>query len=339
LRVRLLATLLGFGLLALAAGSTGGANCGVAKPLRVGIVMGLPTNGPDPWVRPALDGLERAVRNLGIEPKVLRPSLKEGYLGSFRYLGRQGYDLALGVGAFEAKAGYQAAGAFPATRFAIVDVSFAGVSPMPRNLEGVTFAAQEAGYLAGYLAALVEARRPGRDVVSSVGGWKAPPVDRFIAGYEAGARKARPGIVTLRAYARAFDEVNKAKCRNIALDQIAKGSGVVFQVAGACGLGALEAAKDKGVWGIGVDADQSGLGPHILTSALKRVDVAVYQTIRAVTEGRFSGGRTVELGLREGAVGLGTISPRVPRSLVAQVDRVRRQIVSGTIRQIPTVVR
>lgn len=336
--MRLLAMLLGVGLLAVPAGATADATQGAAKPLRVGIVLEPSGPGSDPWVWPAFAGLERAVRTLGIDRKVLRPSPKEGYLGSFRYLGRQGYDLAIGVGVFEAKPVYQAARTFPSTRFAIVDVSLADLPTGPRNLEGVTFAAQEAGYLAGYLAALVEARRPGRDVVSSVGGWKAPPVDRFIAGFEAGARKARPGIVTLHAYAGAFDEVGMAKCRNIALDQIAKGSGVVFQVAGACGLGALEAAKQSGVFGIGVDADQSALGSHILTSAVKRIDVAVYQTIRAATEGRFKGGRTVELGLREGAVGLGTINPRVPRSLVAQVDRVRRQIVSGKISRIPTAV-
>jgi basic membrane protein A len=330
--------LVGVLLLALGAGADAGAVPAAGTPFRVGIVLELPGQPPDPWVQPAVEAVERAVRTLGIEGKVLRPSPKEGYLGSFRYLGRQGYDLAIGVGVFEAEAGYRAARAFPATRFAIVDVSLGALPGRPRNLEGVTFAAQEVGYLAGYLAGLVEARRPGRDVVSSVGGWKAAPVDRFIAGFEAGARRAGPRIVTLHAYARAFDEIDKAKCRNVALDQIAKGSGVVFQVAGACGLGALEAAKEKGVFGIGVDYDQSALGPHVLTSALKRIDVAVYETIRAATEGRFRGGRTVELGLREGAVGLGAISPRVPRSLVAQVERVRRQIVAGEITGIPTTL-
>ena len=108
---------------------------------------------------------------------------------------------------------------------------------------------------------------------------------------------------------------------------------------GACGLGALEAAKEKGVWGIGVDVDQSSLGPHILTSVLKRIDVAVYEAVRAAKEGRFRGGRTMELGLREGAVGLGRISPRVPRALVDEVERIRRLIVSGKIANIPTALR
>jgi basic membrane protein A len=142
--------------------------------------------------------------------------------------------------------------------------------------------------------------------------------------------------VTLYGYAGSFAGLRKARCRNVALDQIAKGSGVVFQVAGACGLGALEAARDKGVYGIGADIDQSSLGPHVLTSVLKRIDVAVYEAIRTAAEGRFRGGRTVELGLREGAVGLGKISPRVPRPLVARMEKVQQLIVSGAISGIPS---
>src|SRR5207245_782235 len=110
----------------------------------------------------------------------------------------------------------------------------------------------------GYLAALMEKRRPGKDVIGSVGGYKIPTVDAYIAGYQAGARKADPRITMLNGYADSF--VNPAKCGAVALDQIARGAGVVFQVASACGLGALDAARDRGVWGIGVDIDQSSLG-------------------------------------------------------------------------------
>lgn len=95
----------------------------------------------------------------------------------------------------------------------------------------------------------------------------------------------------------------------------------------------------KGVFGIGVDADLSSLGPQILTSAVKRIDRAVFQTIKAVQSGRFAGGRTTVLGLRQGAVGLGKISPKVPRTVVAQVEAIRRRIVAGTIGPIPTSVR
>jgi basic membrane protein A len=166
--------------------------------------------------------------------------------------------------------------------------------------------------------------RASGGVISSVGGDEIPTVDRFIAGYQAGAKKANSRITILNGYTRDF--------------LIAKGSGVVFQVASACGLGALEAAGEQGVWGIGVDVDQSFLGSHILTSAAKRLDVAVYETVAAFRRGTFRTGGTAVFSLRNDGVGLGAISPKVPRSFLAELKRVRAQIVAGAIR-IPTTVR
>jgi basic membrane protein A len=113
---------------------------------------------------------------------------------------------------------------------------------------------------------------------------------------------------------------------------------VIFQVAGGCGLGALDAAKEKHVWGIGVDADQSFLGPFILTSAVKRVDQGVYLTIKDVEEGKFEGGRDLVFDLKNGGVGLGKTSPKVPKSILRQVDRLKAQIIAGTITP-PTAVK
>ena len=121
-------------------------------------------------------------------------------------------------------------------------------------------------------------------IAGSVGGQKIPPVDRYIAGYRYGVTKANPQATSLNGYSQDF--VDQAKCKEIALDEIANGAGVIFQVAGGCGLGALDAAKEKNVQGIGVDADQFYLGSHILTSALKKVDVAVYQTIASKQKAR-----------------------------------------------------
>ena len=156
-------------------------------------------------------------------------------------------------------------------------------------------------------------------VISTVGGQKQPPVDRFIAGYEAGAKKAVPGIRTLNAYSQ--DWVDQAKCKELALNQIAAGSQVVFAVAGGCGLGAIDAAKEKRVWAVGVDADQSYLGAQVLTSATKGVDEAVLQTIADVEKGRFTGGNAT-YGLDRKGVGLGKISKQVPKSVLAKVDAV-----------------
>ena len=143
-------------------------------------------------------------------------------------------------------------------------------------------------------------------MISAVGGMKEPPVDRFIAGYFAGAEKAAPGIETILDYSQDWDD--QAKCKELALNQIARGSQVVFQVAGGCGLGALNAAGERGVWGIGVDADQSFLGPHILTSAQKGVDSAVFLTIEAIQDGSWKGGGNATFGLKEDGVGLGKVS-------------------------------
>jgi basic membrane protein A len=186
----------------------------------------------------------------------------------------------------------------------------------------------------GYLAGLMEKRRPGRDVIGSVGGYKFPGVDRWIVPFQLGAKRADPGIVTLNTYANNFS--NPTKCRTVALGQIAKGAGAVFNVAGGCGFGALEAAKEKGVWGVGVDVDQSFLGRHILTSAIIRIDVAVSTAIQRLANGTFKTGGDTVFDLRNGGVGLGRVSPEVPRSFLRQLDGVRRQIIAGKIR-VPTV--
>jgi basic membrane protein A and related proteins len=154
-------------------------------------------------------------------------------------------------------------------------------------------------------------------------------VERWIAGYEAGARGANPRVTTLNGYTDDF--VDPVKGRSVALSQIAKGSRVVFQVASACGLGALEAARERGIWGIGVDVDQSHLGPHILTSAVKRMDVAVFDTIEELARGALETGRTSRFSLRNGSVGLAVIGAAVPHSLKAEIEDVRAAIVAGKI--------
>ena len=207
----------------------------------------------------------------------------------------------------------------------------------PKNVRGLLFKEQEAGYLVGYLAGLITKDEAGaKQVIGSVGGQKIPPVDRYIAGYQAGAKAANPGITTLNAYSQDF--VDQAKCKELALDQISRGAHVIFQVAGQCGLGALSAAKEKNVRGIGVDADQAFLGEHVATSALKKVDEAVFQTVQEVVDGGFNGGEDTIFDVASGAVGIGVISPTVPRTAVAEVKRVQEEIASGKITNIPTTV-
>jgi basic membrane protein A and related proteins len=280
-------------------------------------------------------GLLRAQRELGITQQVFQAKSTQDYVPNLSTFARKGYNLTIGVGFTEAEAIATAAKNFPNSNFAIVDVDQTTEAGKPKNLLGLLFREQETGYLVGYLAGLEAKRLPGPDVIGSVGGQKQPPVDRFIAGYQAGAKAADPGIKTLNGYSQDFTD--QARCKQIALNQIEQGAIAVFQVAGGCGLGALDAAKEKKVWGIGVDADQSFLGPHILTSAVKRVDTAVFDAIKLAVDGKFKGGNIV-FGLKDNGVGIGKISPKVPASEVAKVNQIRADIISGKIKNIPTQV-
>ena len=340
--LRLTALALVLGSLALAGcgggGDDNGDGVGVNPPptLKVGLITDLGQLDDNGFNELAFKGLQRAQSELAVEGRVVESASAADYIPNMSSLARQGYDLVIGVGFAQGDAIGKVAQKFPKTKFAIIDVDQAFVPGKPANVEGLLFREQEVGYLVGYLAALQEKRRDGADIISAVGGMKEPPVDRFIAGYFAGARKADPGVKTLLGYSQDWDD--QAKCKELALNQIAAGSGVVFQVAGGCGLGALNAAGERSRWGIGVDADQSSLGKHILTSAKKGVDSAVFLTIKAIQDGKWQGGGNATFGLKEDGVGLGKVSPKVPQADLDAVEEISKQIAAGEIADIPTTV-
>jgi basic membrane protein A and related proteins len=316
-------------------GATTGESTGPA--LTVGLVTDIGGLDDRSFNFLANQGLERAEEELGVDGRVVISRTNADYVPNLSSLARQDYDLVVAVGFLMAEALDAVAKQFPDTNFAIIDFAQEELASKPANVRGLLFKEQEAGYLVGYLAGLAVAEEGGTNpTVSTVGGQKIPPVDRYIAGFQAGAKAANPDIQSQNAYSQDF--VDQAKCKEIALNQIARGSRVVFQVAGQCGLGALNAAKEKNVWGIGVDADQGYLGPHILTSALKKVDVAVFQTIQSVGDGSFSGGENTIFDVASGGVGLGEVSSEVPAGLASQVSEVQDQIASGEITDIPDTV-
>ena len=284
----------------------------------------------------AYQGLLRAERKLGITGAVYQSPSSAAYIPNLAQAARKGADLVVSVGFDQATAVAKVAKQFPKTHFAIIDVDQTSLAGKPKNVEGLIFKEQEVGYLAGYLAGLLEKQKGGHRTIGSVGGQKQPPVDRYIAGYQAGAKKADPGIKLLNTYSQ--DWVDQAKCKQAALDQISSGATIVFQVAGGCGLGALDAAKEKGIWGIGVDADQSYLGAQVLTSAMKRVDTSVYSTIQQVIAGKFAGGTNAVFSLKNNGVSLGKISAKVPAADVKKVQAIAKLISSGKIANIPTTV-
>jgi basic membrane protein A and related proteins len=306
-----------------------------AKSIKAGVVTDIGGLNDRSFNFLANKGLEVAESELGVEGRVLLSKSNADYVPNLTTLAQQQYDLTVGVGFLMADAFATVAGKFPKNSFAIVDFPASGLKGKPQNVEGLLFKEQEAGYLAGYLAGLW-AKDNNATTVSTVGGQQIPPVDHYIAGYQAGAKAAFPGVKTLNAYSQDF--VDQAKCKEIALDQIAQGSKVVFQVAGQCGLGALDAAKEKGVQGIGVDADQAYLGEHVLTSALKKVDVAVFDAIKRVQDGSFKGGTDVIATVKNGGVGLGKISPAGAK-YEAQIKKITDEIASGKITDIPDTVK
>jgi basic membrane protein A len=300
--------------------------------LRVGLITDAGQLNDNGFNELAYTGLQRAIDELDVDGRVVESKSAQDYVPNIAALARQGYDLIIGVGFAQGDAIATGARRFPDVKFAIVDFDHAFLKGKPANAQGLLFREEQVGYLVGTLAALT-AERDGGDAISAVGGFKEPPVDRFIAGYRAGAAAAVPGTKVTYAYSQDWED--QAKCKELALDQIAKGSKVVFQVAGGCGLGALSAAKDEAVWGIGVDADQSFLGDHILTSALKGVDQAVFLTIEAVQDGTWEGGGNATFGLDQEGVGLGTVSAEVPEEDLDQVEEAEQKIADGEIADIP----
>jgi len=321
-------------MLAVVAGGQAAAGAKDAKTLKIGMVTDVGGLNDRGFNHLAYVGLLQAQKQLSVQIRVAESRSPADYIPNLASFARQGFDLVLGVGYTEIGAMGAVAKRFPKTHFAIVDVANSDLAGKPKNVLGLLFHEEQVGYLAGYLAGLEAKRLPGRDVVSSVAGEKQPPVDRFIAGYQAGAKRADLHVTTVNGYSQDFND--QAKCKAIALNQIAAGSIAVFAVAGGCGLGALDAAREQHVWGIGVDADQSFLGPHILTSATKKVDRAVFLAIQSVAQGRFRGGDAV-YGLKEGGVGLGKISPRVPRSEVKAVQQIRSLLIAGKLRPPKTL--
>ena len=286
-----------------------------------------------------LTGLKLAQKKLKVQIRAVESRSAGDYLPNMASLARQGYNIVISAGFLLADATNDVAKQFPSTKFAITDYS-AKIPPFNgtvTNVEGLTYATQQNSYLVGCLAAKVAARG-GKKSISVVGGVKIPPVDAFLAGYRAGARECVPGTTVQIGYSQDF--IDQAKCKSVSENQIDAGSQVVFNVAGPCGLGALDAAKERGRWGVGVDVDQSYLGSHILTSAVKRVDVGIYLAVKGAKTGKgYKKGGDLVFNLKNNGVSLGKISKKakIPKAWLAQIARLKAQIIAGKIKP-PTSV-
>ena len=278
-------------------------------------------------------GLLRAKATLHATTYVLQSKSPNDYIPNFSTcVSKYKATLVIGVGFLMEQDIQTMAKKYPSTKWAGVDMNAktdftkGGITP---NFEGLIFAENEVGYEVGYIAALM-AQNDHHTTVSSVGGIPVPAVVRYIAGFQAGAKAAVPGIQVLNGYSQDF--VAQDKCKNIALSQLSQGSDVVFQVAGGCGLGALDAAKEKNAWGIGVDADQSYVNNRVLTSAQKKVDVSVFTAIKNLMAGKFAGANNLLFNAANGGVGLGKIHAGIPASIVSRTQAVAAKVAAGKIK-------
>jgi basic membrane protein A and related proteins len=304
-----------------------------AAPLKVAVITDIGGLNDKGFNSLAYKGLKDAQKKLGVQGRVFISKSSQDYIPNLSTAAKDGYDLVIAVGFLMSDSTAAVAKKYPDTKFGIVDVSAPSMKGKPKNVRGIIFAEQEAGCLAGVAAA----NATKSNTIASVGGLKIPPVDAYIAGYQYCAKKVKPSITTLNDYSQDF--VAQDKCKELALKQNDQGADVLFQVAGQCGLGDLAAAKDRKVWGIGVDSDQGFLGTHVLTSAVKKVDRGVFLTIALAKSGKFKGGVDGLNNVKNGGVGYGKVSTKAPNraALTSKLKLWSKQIASGKIKPPRTV--
>jgi basic membrane protein A and related proteins len=283
-----------------------------------------------------LKGLNLAKKKLGVNVIPLQSNSTSDYAPNFNTAIRKGAKLVIAAGFLLAGTEATYAKKFPNVNFAITDygaevppLGSKAFKPLYKNVEGLTYAANESGCLVGVLAAKM-AQKMGGNTIGAVGGIKIPPVDIWIAGYKYCADKAVPGTKVLIQYSNDF--VATDKCQQVAQNEIGQGAKVLFQVAGGCGLGTLKAADAANIWGIGVDVDQYNDAKRVLTSGIKRVDTGVYDAIQQAQAGHFKGGSDLVFDLKNNGMGVGKINPAVPQAWITEMNQYKANIISGKLK-------
>ncbi|MEF3317870.1 BMP family ABC transporter substrate-binding protein [Peptoniphilus grossensis] len=284
------------------------------------------------------EGLQKAQKELGIKAEYIESKDTKDYTPNLETFADQEKNLIVGAGYKMGGNVAEAAGMYPEINYAIVDADVTvdkngNKIEAPKNLLGIMFRAQEPSFLVGYIAGMTTETNK----VGFVGGQEGNIIWGFEYGYKAGvdyaAKERGTEIEVLSQYVGNFSDAQKGK--SITATMYQNGADVVFHAAGGAGEGVIEAAKEAGKWAIGVDRDQSDRAPeNVLTSAMKNADVAVYQVVKDMQEGKFEGGRTIEFGLSDdGAVGIAPTSDKnVKPEVLKSVEEISKKIVSGEIK-------
>jgi basic membrane protein A len=318
---------------ALSAGCGGGKKESAGKALHVGMVFDVGGLGDKSFNDLAYQGLLRARDELGITFEYFEPTQSSDRESALRLFAQGDAGLIVGVGFLFSDDIRAVARDFPEKHFVCIDYSWTEGDSVPPNLVGIKFREEEGSFLVGALAAMVT----GTGVLGFVGGMDIPLIHKFEAGYRAGAIHQRPDVRVLVNYAGVTGDAfkNPAKGKELALAQYDQGADIIYHASGSTGLGVFEAARQKQKLAIGVDADQSAEAPGlILTSMVKRVDVAVYDEVQRAKEGRFEGGVRI-LGLKDHGVDYVRNESNarwITPERRARLDRLTQEIIDGTIR-------
>jgi basic membrane protein A len=283
-------------------------------------------------------GLDKAKADFGVETTVLESKEAADYESNIQQLVSAGYNPIFAVGFLMTDTVVKLAPTYPDTYFAGVDEYY---DPVPANAVGLNFKEQEGSYLAGVVAGLATKdtfsdKLNADNVIGFVGGMDVPLIKKFEAGFIAGAKSVNPDVKVVSLYTGNFTD--QAKGKELGLSLIEQKADVIYAAAGACGLGTIQACQEKGALFIGVDADQyltvPGSGDVMLTSMMKRVDNAVFETIKLVVEDKFPAGQLAFFGLAEGGVDLAPFhdfESVIPQTITDAVDKAREDIISGTV--------
>ena len=292
-----------------------------ASEFKIGLITDVGGVNDGSFNQSSWEGLERAGEELGVTVNYLESATDADYAPNIETFIDEDYDLIICVGYMLADATKAAAEANPDTRFAIIDDASIDLP----NVTGLVFHAEQASYLVGYVAGLTTKTNN----IGFVVGMSNETMNQFGYGYCAGAIDANPDITVQQFNANSF--ADSATGKTMANTAITNGADIVFQAAGATGLGVIEACQEAGVYAIGVDSDQSSIAPStVLTSAMKRVDNAVYNAVEELMDGSLEGG-VQSFDLAAGGVDIAPTQDLIAPEVISAVDEVKEKIVSGGI--------
>jgi basic membrane protein A len=318
-------------------GDTGGGGGG-SEEVKLAMVTDVGGLGDQSFNDSANAGLERAAEEFGVETEVLESGAPADYTNNLTQLADNGFTPVYAIGFLMTDALTDVAPQYPDTNFAIVDSVVEA-----ENVASLTFREEEGSYLAGVLAGLMtqedtEYTNPDDKVVGFLGGQESDLIAKFEAGYTAGVESVCSDCEVLVQYAGSTPDAfnDPARGKEISLQQIQQNADIIYHASGATGAGLFEAASEQDIFAIGVDSNQAELNPDapILTSMVKRVDNAVFQTTQSARNGEFPGGEVQTFGLEDDGVGLapyGRFDDQVPQEVKDQVDEARQGIIDGEI--------